>query len=142
MLVVDSLDTCSAIYILNFEASVCVCHGSQRALTIYTQQQTALLRPIYPVSAVIGVKPLMVGRRPTVSRYQFTATGRGSGVGLWTLTRTPSLCLQLHYSCRLRVRRRELRRCITFGNYHVKPQSRKARLWLVNIHLYDSTTFY
>jgi len=42
------------IYILKLEASVCVCHGSQRALTLYTQQQTALLRPIYPVSAVVG----------------------------------------------------------------------------------------
>jgi len=27
---------------------------SQRALTLYTQRQTALLRPIYPVSAVVG----------------------------------------------------------------------------------------
>jgi len=45
---------------------------------------------------------------------------------------TPSLSLQVHYSCMLRDRRRELRRCITFGNYHVKPQSPKARLWLVD----------
>jgi len=42
------------IYILKLEATVCVCHGSQRALTLYTQQPTALLRPIYPVSAVVG----------------------------------------------------------------------------------------
>jgi len=35
---------------------------------------------------------------------------------------TPLLCIQVHYNCRLRVGRRELRRCITFGNYHVKPQ--------------------
>ena len=35
--------------------SVCPCAlRSQRALTLYTQRQTALLRPIYPVSAVIG----------------------------------------------------------------------------------------
>jgi len=27
---------------------------SQQALTLYTQPQTALLRPIYPVSAVVG----------------------------------------------------------------------------------------
>jgi len=40
------------IYILKVEASVCVCHGSQRALTLYTQQQTALLRPI--ISGVSG----------------------------------------------------------------------------------------
>jgi len=46
-----------------------------------------------------------------------------------------SLCLQLHYSCTLRVWRRELRRCITSGNYHVKPQSRQARLWLDMIGL-------
>ena len=52
-------------------------------------------------------------------------------------SRTPSLCLQLHYSCRLRVRRRELRRCITFGNYHVKPQSRDCGLLLI-ISLYSS----
>ena len=38
------------------------------------------------------------------------------------MTRTPSLCLhQLQCCCRSRVGRRELRRCITFGNYHVKP---------------------
>ena len=64
---------------------------------------------------------------------------------------TPSLCLQVHYSCMLGVGRRELRRClcicvrvqhgasgveivrITLGNYHVEPQSREARLWLVLI---------
>jgi len=42
------------IYILKLEASVCVGHGSQRALTLYTQQQTALLRLIYQVSVVVG----------------------------------------------------------------------------------------
>ena len=41
------------IYILKSEASVCV-PRSQRALTLYTQRQTALLRPLYPVSAVVG----------------------------------------------------------------------------------------
>jgi len=44
----------AVIYILKLEASVCVCHCSQRALTLYTQQQTVLLRPIHPVSAVVG----------------------------------------------------------------------------------------
>jgi len=43
-----------SVYMLKLEASVCVCHGSQRAFTLYTQQQTALLRLIYPVSAVVG----------------------------------------------------------------------------------------
>jgi len=65
-----------------------------------------------------------------------------------------SLCLQVHYSCMLGVGRRELRRClcicvrvqpgasgveivcITLGNYHVEPQSRKARLWLVVLMRY------
>jgi len=42
------------IYILKCEASVRLCAlRSQRALTLYTQRQTALLRPIYPVSAVV-----------------------------------------------------------------------------------------
>jgi len=27
---------------------------SQQALTLHTQQQTALLRPVYPLSAVVG----------------------------------------------------------------------------------------
>ena len=31
---------------------------SQRALTLHTQRQTALLRPIYPVSPAVGFKPL------------------------------------------------------------------------------------
>jgi len=46
---------CWAIYILKCDASVRLCAPwSERALTLYTQQQTALLRPIYPVSAVVG----------------------------------------------------------------------------------------
>jgi len=53
VLVADTLNTCCEIYILKLEASVCVCHCFQRALTLYTQQQTALLRPIYPVTAVV-----------------------------------------------------------------------------------------
>jgi len=62
-----------------------------------------------------------------LSSGSFIATGRGAMLDC----RLTSLCLQLHYSYTLRVGHRELRRCITFGNYHVKPQSRKARLWLV-----------
>ena len=43
------------VYILKSEASVRVCAlRSQRALTLYTQRQTALLQPIYLVSAVVG----------------------------------------------------------------------------------------
>jgi len=42
-------------YILKSEASVRLCAPrSERALNLYTQRQTALLRPIYPVSAVVG----------------------------------------------------------------------------------------
>jgi len=47
------------IYILKLEASVHLCAPrSQRALALYTQRQTALLRPMYPVSASLAVKPL------------------------------------------------------------------------------------
>jgi len=47
--------TCLYLYLLKFEASVRLCAlWSQRALTIYTQRQTALLRPMYPMSAVVG----------------------------------------------------------------------------------------
>ena len=43
------------IYLLKFEASVRLCVlQSQLALTLYTQRQTALLRLMYPVSAVVG----------------------------------------------------------------------------------------
>ena len=43
------------IYILKCDASVRLCAPwSERALTLYTQRQTALLRPIHPVSAVVG----------------------------------------------------------------------------------------
>ena len=45
----------TGIYILKCDASVRLCAPqSERALTLYTQRQTALLRPIYPVSAVVG----------------------------------------------------------------------------------------
>ena len=43
------------VCILKLEASVHLCAPrSQRALTVYTQRQTALLRPMYPLSAVVG----------------------------------------------------------------------------------------
>ena len=42
-------------YILKCKASVRLrALRSQRALTLYAQRQTALLRLIYPVSAVVG----------------------------------------------------------------------------------------
>jgi len=61
----------------------------------------------------------------------FQRIGESGLIQVWRPSRMPSLSLQLHCSCRLRVGHCELRRCITFGNYHVKPQSCKARLWLV-----------
>jgi len=72
----------------------------------------------------LAVKPLTHVHRRRTSAGISLLRRAGGGVGLWTLTCTPSLCLQLHYSV-LRVGRRELRRCITFGNYHVNPQSGK-----------------
>ena len=43
------------ICILKCDASVHLCaQRSERALALYTQRQTALLRPIYLVSAVVG----------------------------------------------------------------------------------------
>ena len=66
------------IYILKLEASVCVCHGSQRVLTLYTQQPTALLccDRYIRCQRSLAVKLLIVDRRCTVSRYQFTVMGR------------------------------------------------------------------
>ena len=94
-----------------------------------------------------------------LNETSLTATARGGVLDCGLLLActallrlTPSLCLQVHYSCMLGVGRRELRRClcicvrvqhgasgveivrITLGNYHVEPQSREARLWLVHIN--------
>jgi len=58
--IMDILNTMTQEYgilYLKSEVSVLVrlsVPRSQRALTLYTQRQTALLRPIYPVSAVVG----------------------------------------------------------------------------------------
>jgi len=45
----------TSYHILKCDASVRLCAlRSEQALTLYTQRQTALLWPIYPVSAVVG----------------------------------------------------------------------------------------
>jgi len=44
--------------------------------------------------------------------------GPGWGVGLLWLT--PSLCLQVHYSCKLGVESRELRRCLCIKEFNVE----------------------
>jgi len=60
------------IYILKLEASVCVCHGSQRALTFIPSNRLRCCDRYIRCQRSLAVKPLIVDRRRTVSRYQFT----------------------------------------------------------------------